>query len=125
MTIEEIRSTTEFQVFDRKSVRIDAKALAITMIAMANADGGVIALGVEDDGSISGIDGQTEHVNELLRVPFDFCVPSISAKPEYLDVKDDNGNSNHIILLHIAQSEKCTPTRRMRYSIVLATNPRS
>lgn len=75
MTIEEIRSTTEFQVFDRKSVRIDAKALAITMIAMANADGGVIALGVEDDGSITGIDGQTEHVNELLRVPFDFCVP--------------------------------------------------
>ena len=106
MTIEEIRSTTEFQVFDRKSVRIDAKALAITMIAMANADGGVIALGVEDDGSITGIDGQTEHVNELLRVQFDFCVPSISAKPEYLDVKDDNGNSNHIILLHIAQSEK-------------------
>lgn len=40
MTIEEIRKSTEFQVFDRKSVRIDAKALAITIIALANADGG-------------------------------------------------------------------------------------
>ena len=39
MTIEEIRKSTEFQVFDRKSARIDAKALAITIIAFANADG--------------------------------------------------------------------------------------
>jgi hypothetical protein len=40
MTIEGIRKSTEFQVFDRKSARIDAKALAITIIAFANADGG-------------------------------------------------------------------------------------
>ena len=47
MTIEEIQKSTEFQVFDRKSVRIDAKALAITIIAFANADGGRIAIGVD------------------------------------------------------------------------------
>jgi len=40
MTVEEIQKSTEFQVFDRKSARIDAKALAITIIAFANADGG-------------------------------------------------------------------------------------
>ena len=39
MTIEEIQKSEEFQVFDRKSARIDAKALAITIIAFANADG--------------------------------------------------------------------------------------
>ena len=60
MTIEEIQKSTEFQVFDRKSARIDAKALAITIIAFANADGGQIALGVEDDGSLTGVDGKTE-----------------------------------------------------------------
>ena len=48
MDLEYIRHTTEFQVFDRKSVRIEPKALAVPIIAMANADGGVIALGVED-----------------------------------------------------------------------------
>ena len=47
MTIEEIQKSTEFQVFDRKSARIDAKALAITIIAFANADGGRIAIGVD------------------------------------------------------------------------------
>ena len=52
MDLEYIRHTTEFQVFDRKSVRIEPKALAVPIIAMANADGGVIALGVEDDGAL-------------------------------------------------------------------------
>ena len=66
MTIEEIQKSTEFQVFDRKSARIDAKALAITIIAFANADGGQIALGVEDDGTLTGVDGKTDHVNGLL-----------------------------------------------------------
>ena len=54
--IEEIRTCTEFQIFDRKSVRIDAKALAVTVVAMANADGGTIAFGVEDDGTLTGVD---------------------------------------------------------------------
>ena len=38
MDLQYIQHTTEFQVFDRKSVRIDPKALAVPMIAMANAD---------------------------------------------------------------------------------------
>ena len=76
LTIEQIRGMTESPVFDRKSARIDAKALAIHLIAFANADGGVIAIGVEDDGTITGIDAYQERINELLRAPFDYCKPS-------------------------------------------------
>ena len=104
MTIEEIQKSTEFQVFDRKSARIDAKALAITIIAFANADGGQIALGVEDDGTLTGVDGKTEHVNELLRASYDYCVPSIATSTEYMDVTDVNGRPNHIILRTVPQS---------------------
>ena len=104
MTIEEIQKSTEFQVFDRKSARIDAKALAITIIAFANADGGRIAIGVEDDGTLTGVDGKTEHVNELLRASYDYCVPSIATSTEYMDVTDVNGQPNHIILMAVPQS---------------------
>ena len=104
MTIEEIQKSTEFQVFDRKSARIDAKALAITIIAFANADGGRIAIGVEDDGTLTGVDGKTEHVNELLRASYDYCVPSIATSTEYMDVTDVNGHPNHIILMTVPQS---------------------
>ena len=104
MTIEEIQKSTEFQVFDRKSARIDAKALAITIIAFANADGGKIALGVEDDGTLTGVDGNIAHVNELLRASFDFCVPSIATSTEYLEITDEQGSPNHIILMTVPQS---------------------
>ena len=104
MTIQEIQACTEFQVFDRKSIRIDAKSLAITIIAFANADGGKIALGIEDDGTIKGVDGQIEHLNELLRAGFDYCVPSIAISTDYLEVTDCDGKPNHIVIMGVPQS---------------------
>ena len=104
MTIQDIQTCTEFQVFDRKSARIDAKALAITIIAFANADGGKLALGVEDDGTLTGVDGQTDHLNELLRAGYDYCVPSIATSTEFLEVTDADGNLNHIVLMSVSQS---------------------
>jgi ATP-dependent DNA helicase RecG len=44
MTIEEVLSVEEMQIFDRKSVNIEPKALAIPIIAFANADGGTAAI---------------------------------------------------------------------------------
>lgn len=82
-TIEDYKTLPEGQTFDRKSARIEPKALAIIMVAMANADGGTIAIGIEDDGSVSGIDEYYNHINDLLRVPFDYCIPSINVHPLY------------------------------------------
>ena len=63
----------EDQTFDCKSIQIDPKALAVPIVAMVNADGGVIAIGVSDKtGKIEGVDQHTEKLNELLRVPFCF-----------------------------------------------------
>ena len=42
MTIEEILAHKECQTFDCKSIQIDPKALAVPIVAMANANGGVI-----------------------------------------------------------------------------------
>lgn len=69
MTISQICKATESTLFDRKSARIDAKTLAILLIAFANADGGIIAVGVEDDGTITGIDNYKENINELQIAP--------------------------------------------------------
>ncbi len=82
MSLEEICSMVESSVFDRKSAKIDAKSLAVHLIAFANADGGTLAIGVEDDGEITGIDGYAENINELLRAPFDFCKPSVQVETE-------------------------------------------
>ncbi|MFR2774347.1 MAG: hypothetical protein ACLTBR_00775 [Anaerostipes sp.] len=48
MTIEEVLAVEEMQIFDRKSVHIDPKALAIPVIAFANADGDTVAIGIPE-----------------------------------------------------------------------------
>ena len=73
MTIEEIRTGKEGQTFDLKSIQIDPKALAIPIVAMANADGGMLAIGISDKTrKIEGVNQHTAKLNELLRVPFLF-----------------------------------------------------
>ena len=48
MTIEEVLAFEEMQIFDRKSINIEPKALAVPIVAFANADGGTIAIGISD-----------------------------------------------------------------------------
>ena len=72
---------------------------------MANADGGVIAIGVSDKTrKIEGVDQHMEKLNELLRVPFDFCNPSVPVTCSYLTCTDKDGNENRILLMEIPAS---------------------
>ncbi len=105
MTLEEVKTKEEKQVFDRKSADIDAKTLAITIIAFANADGGDIAIGISDKTRrIDGTDYNVKNVNELLRAPFDFCEPSIPVEIQKVTCIDAQGRDNHIIVMHIEPS---------------------
>jgi ATP-dependent DNA helicase RecG len=74
------------------------------MIAFANADGGLLAIGIEDDGEITGIDSYTKNINEILRTGYDFCQPSIFIEKEIIECIDGKGTPNHILLIKIPQS---------------------
>ena len=61
MTIDEIRTQKEGQTFDLKSIQIDPKALAIPIVAMANADGGMLVIGISDTTrKIEGVNQYTD-----------------------------------------------------------------
>lgn len=105
MDIQEILTRKEDQTFDCKSIQIGPKALAVPIVAFANADGGVIAIGVSDKTrKIEGVDQHAEKLNELLRVPFDFCNPSIPVTYSYMPCTDKDGKQNRILLMHIPAS---------------------
>ena len=107
MTIQEITTRKEDQTFDCKSIQIDPKALAVPIVAFANADGGTIVIGVSDKTrKIEGVDQHTEKLNELLRVPLDFCNPSVSITSDLLPCTDKDGNENHILLMYIPASSE-------------------
>ena len=106
-TIEEIRLMPEGQTFDCKSILIEPKALANTIVAMANADGGMIAVGISDKTRrIEGSYHDKAHLNEILRTPFDFCVPTISVTTEFMPCQDSEGNDNHILIIHVPASPR-------------------
>ena len=79
---------------DRKGAKIAARDFSVSVVAMANADGGYLAIGIEDDGTITGIDDFEKNLNELLRVPFDFCIPSVNVENKTMDVVDKDGKVN-------------------------------
>lgn len=104
-TIQQLQKTKENQTFDRKSIRIDPKALAIPFVAFANADGGTLVIGINDNGEIEGIKGHESKINEILRVGFDFCKPTIKVEFETVDYIDDQGEDNQVLLIKIHQSQ--------------------
>ena len=54
LTLDYLTSHPEDSNYDRKSARKDYKSLANTITSFANANGGVVAVGIEDDGKITG-----------------------------------------------------------------------
>ena len=105
MNIDEVLQFEEEQIFDRKSINIEPKALAIHIVAFANADGGTIAIGISDKTRrVEGVDYDTSKLNELLRVPFDFCVPTVKVEIETIPCVDSKERENHVALMHIEPS---------------------
>lgn len=81
---------TEGQFFERKScynrsggrvrrrnVRSVAKDIAETLSAMANADGGTVVVGVEDDGTPTGVDYPEDRLNVLRGAPKNLVRPPL------------------------------------------------
>lgn len=83
-----------------KAFKLPSKALAITIVAFANADGGTIAFGVSDKTrKREGVDQYTKRPHELLRIPLDFCNPSGPITSELLPCTDKDGSENHMLLV--------------------------
>ncbi|MFC5541893.1 ATP-binding protein [Ureibacillus suwonensis] len=104
LTIEDILTIPESQYFDRKSAEIKAKKLAETLIAFANADGGIIAIGVKN-GQIEGVKSQGEQkINDFLQAKMDHCKPAIKTEERFLDVINSKGQQDEILLIQVFAS---------------------
>jgi len=75
----------ESQTLEWKSPRIHPRDLATTLVAFANADGGRLLIGIEDDGTVSGLDpiADRELVERLLRAAYEYCTPSVQIEYQF------------------------------------------
>ena len=105
MTIEEVLAMNEKQIFDRKSILIRPADLSDTLCAFANADGGTVAIGISDKNRrIEGVDNYQGQLNDILRVPIDFCNPTVPVITEMVDCVNSKGKPDHVLLMHIEAS---------------------
>jgi ATP-dependent DNA helicase RecG len=101
----------EDQWFDRKSVRISQKKLADALIGMANADGGVIVVGL-CDGQVEGTDVDPARRNELMQAAIQLTVPPVRAPSRLLDCVRSDGYRDHLLIFEIETSETVHATTR-------------
>jgi len=105
-TIEDILREKEGQLFDRKSARIEPRDLANHIIAFANADGGFIVIGIDDDGKIAGFNEYPTKLNAFLQTPWDLCIPAVMTEHKFIECINQHGKADKVLLLEILQSGK-------------------
>lgn len=82
MVNEEIRQYVERpegHYFDRKSGRIQPRDFAPHLVAFANADGGTIVVGLENDGRVTGMARHEARESQLIRASPDYS-PGIDVR---------------------------------------------
>lgn len=71
----------------------------------------MVATGVSDKTrKREGVDQHTKRLHELLRVPLDFCNPSVPITSDLLPCTDRDGNENHILLVCLPASSELHPS---------------
>jgi ATP-dependent DNA helicase RecG len=99
-----LAAVPEDQWFDRKSARISPRELANVEIGFANADGGVIVIGIHD-GVIEGTDASPAHRNALCQAHIDFCQPPVPARTRLVTCERSDGNADELLVVDVAPGE--------------------
>ena len=74
--------------------------IARAMIAFANTYGGVLIFGIDDDGSVVGVDSEKEEIDLVFTAAKQYCYPQIEPKIEILEFEGKD-----VIVVTIEQSK--------------------
>jgi ATP-dependent DNA helicase RecG len=95
----------EDQWFDRKSSRVSAQDLANSMIGFANAEGGIIVVGLWG-GKIEGTDRFANRMPGWQQASLDFTRPAAPCRTRPVECPNDKGQLDHLLVVEIETSEK-------------------
>ena len=101
VSIDYLCNEREGQYLDRKSARIKPTEVARHLVAFSNANGGILAIGIEDNGAITGFNyDKANSINDFLYVPFSCCQGNLMIETEIIEV-----NEKQILLFFIDSVE--------------------
>ena len=93
----------EDQWFDRKSARVEPRTVATTLCALANAEGGIVVVGLSA-GRVEGTDGGVKHRNRLVQAGRDHVVPPLRVASRLVPVEVDD-RVDHLLVLRVEPAE--------------------
>jgi ATP-dependent DNA helicase RecG len=105
---ELIKQLDEDRRIERKPAGIHQKTLGhyLSMWANTPSSGGVIVIGVENDGGISGLSKVgVSHLNDLERTG-DICCPDAKHETKRINVTNSSGNEDEILLIRVHYNGK-------------------
>lgn len=99
-----ILALDEDQWLERKSSRVAAKDLAVALIAFANAEGGVVVVGLHG-GRVEGTEADVAKTNDLRQAAMDYTVPPVPHRVERVSCLNDSGAEDSLLVFHVPPSE--------------------
>ena len=97
--------------FERKSSKIEPKDLANHLVAMANADGGTVVVGIRD-GVVEGTDSAPTRRNRQMQAPVDFCTPPVRAHARLVDGINARGKPDQLLVFDVEPSDMVHANQR-------------
>ena len=97
---ERLLTSKEGQWFDRKSNRIAPRDLAIALVAMANAEGGIIVIGLHG-GTCEGVESVEGSHNGWRQAPMNFTHPPVQCDFDYVDCLNKNGEPDQLLAITV------------------------
>jgi ATP-dependent DNA helicase RecG len=95
---------TEDQWFERKSIKIAPATLAKALVAFANAEGGVIVVGLHN-GVVEGVGAHTQQVNALRQAAIDCTIPPVRMRSEEVLCTNDDGVDDALLVIRVDPGE--------------------
>lgn len=102
LTIDYLTKNPENLYLDRKRAKVSLQDLANEVASFANANGGVIAVGITDDGLIEGFNQYgSQKLNDCQKVISGFLNPAPIYECELINIKNYKVENDNILLFHI------------------------
>lgn len=108
---QSLLAVPESQWYDRKSARIEPRKLAETVVALANADGGTIVVGLHA-GKVEGVDADPKRLNALMQTAVDFTEPMVPMQSHLYECVQDGGEPDHLLVIEVPAGRTVYATNR-------------
>lgn len=116
----------ENQYFDRKSARKDDREIAKHISAFANAAGGKLVVGIEDNGEVTGFRRNgARGIENFERAALATCTPTPIVHRERISVVNSSGEDDTVLVLDIEPSTSHSVARMSDGDVFLRQNDKS